>query len=120
MVRIKIDGKNSAKIPKGRLFEMNNKFYLIQFTVEGCSGFGQEGDDDGGDGGEDPENEDDTGMEEFQHDSLSDNKKPAEGRGQNTLESRQIQGVHKGMGVCMLTVGKLSHGLACFRMNTLV
>jgi hypothetical protein len=92
MVRIKIDGKNSAKIPKGRLFEMNNKFYLIQFTVEGCSGFGQEGDDDGGDGGEDPENEDDTGMEEFQHDSLSDNKKPAEGRGQNTPESRQIQG----------------------------
>jgi hypothetical protein len=51
-----------------------------------------DGADDGGDENGDPENEDDTGMEEFQHDSISDNKKPSEYRRQNTLESRQNQG----------------------------
>jgi hypothetical protein len=49
MVRIKIACKNATKIPKRKLFELNNKFYLIQFIVECCSSFGQEGADDGGD-----------------------------------------------------------------------
>jgi hypothetical protein len=85
--------------------------------VEGCQSFGQEGADDGDDADGDLENEDDIGMEEFQHHSLSDNKKPAEGRGKNTPESRHNQGVYKVLGVCMLTVGKFPHGLACFRMK---
>jgi hypothetical protein len=70
MVRVKIACMDSSKIPKKRLFEMNNNLYVRQFKVEGGSNVGQEdGDEDGGDN-EEPGNEDDTEMEEFQHDPV--------------------------------------------------
>jgi hypothetical protein len=65
MVKIKSACKNATIIPKRRLFEMNNKFYLIQFTVEDYSGFGEQGANDGGDENEDPGNDDDTRMDDF-------------------------------------------------------
>jgi hypothetical protein len=34
MVRIKIACKDLSKVPKKRLFEMNNKLYLILFKIE--------------------------------------------------------------------------------------
>jgi hypothetical protein len=58
MARIKITCKDTSKIPKRWLFEMDNKFYLIHFKVEGSSEIGEDGADDG------------TGMEEFQNDAL--------------------------------------------------
>jgi hypothetical protein len=65
MVRVKITCKDITKISKQRLFEMNNKLYLIQFRVESGSDLGyEEGDEGGGDNG-DLDNEDDSGMEEF-------------------------------------------------------
>jgi hypothetical protein len=35
IVRVKIVCKDVAKIPKKRLYEMQNKLYLVQFKVEG-------------------------------------------------------------------------------------
>jgi hypothetical protein len=65
MVRVKIACKVITKIPKQRLFEMNNKLYLIQFRVESGSDLGdEEGVEGGGDNG-DLDNEDDSRMEEF-------------------------------------------------------
>jgi hypothetical protein len=71
MVRIKMAYKDITKIPKRRLYEMNNKLYLIQFKVEGSSGLGE---DEDGDNGE-PGKEDDSGMEELHHDSMPEGKK---------------------------------------------
>jgi hypothetical protein len=36
MVRVKVACKDPSKIPRKRLFEMKNKFYLIHFKVEGA------------------------------------------------------------------------------------
>jgi hypothetical protein len=69
MVRIKMACKDIIKIPKRRLYEMNNKFYLIQFKVERSSGLEEDEVDDGDDDNGEPGNEDDTGMEELRHDS---------------------------------------------------
>jgi hypothetical protein len=92
MVRIKMDCKDITKIPKRRLYEMNNKFYLIQFKVESSSGLEEDEVDDGDDDNGEPRNEDDTGMEELHHDSVPEGKKQSEGRGQSTSGSRQNQG----------------------------
>jgi hypothetical protein len=40
MVRIKITCKDRTRIPKKRLFEMNNNLYVIHFKVEEESGLG--------------------------------------------------------------------------------
>jgi hypothetical protein len=91
MVRVKIAYKDITKIPKQRLFEMNNKLYLIQFIVESGSDLGdEEGDEGGGDNG-DLDNEDDSGMEEFQHDSIPDSMNPTEDKGQPTSNPSQSQ-----------------------------
>jgi hypothetical protein len=90
MVRVKIACMDSSKIPKKRLFEMNNNLYVRQFKVEGGSNVGQEdGDEDGGDN-EEPGNEDDTGMEEFQHDPVPQHKKTKD-KGQNSSGTNQLQ-----------------------------
>jgi hypothetical protein len=78
MVRVKIVCKDGSKIPKKRLFEMNNNLYVIRFNVEGS----EVGDEDGGDN-EKPGNEDDNGMEEFQYDPVPEHKKNEDSR-QNT------------------------------------
>jgi hypothetical protein len=96
MVRIKIACKYISKIPKRRLFEMD-KFYLIHFKVEGSSEIEEDGSDDGGDNGI-RVNEDDTRMEEFQHEDLLDNQKLAEGRGQATPGPSQNMGRLQGSG----------------------
>jgi hypothetical protein len=80
MVRIKIDCKDTSKIPKRMLFEMDNKFYLIQFKVEGSAEAEEDGTVDRGDDNGDPSKEEDTWMEELQHDSMLDNQKHYEGR----------------------------------------
>jgi hypothetical protein len=92
MVRIKIACKDISKIHKRRLFEMDNKFYLIHFKVEGSSEIGEDGADDGGDNDTYPANDYDTGMEELQHDALSDNQKPAEGRSKPLQGQVRIRG----------------------------
>jgi hypothetical protein len=80
MVRIKIACKDTSKIPKRMLFEMDNKFYLIQFKVEGSAEAEEDGAVDRGDDNGDPSKEEDTWMEELQHDSMLDNQKHYEGR----------------------------------------
>jgi hypothetical protein len=85
MIRIKFVCKDISKIPKRRLFEMDNKFYLVQFKVEGSAEADKDGADDGGGDNGDPAEEEDTGIEELQHDSMLDSQKHHEGRGQTTL-----------------------------------
>jgi hypothetical protein len=71
MIRIKVACKDPTKIPKKRLFEMENNLYVIQFKVEGHIGVGDDDEDDGGDK-DDPSQGDDNGLEEFQHEHLPD------------------------------------------------
>jgi hypothetical protein len=74
MVRVRIVCKDPNKISDKRLFEMDNNLYLIHFKVEsalvpdGEEGIVDKGDDEGYD------NEDDTGIEEFQHEPVTDKK----------------------------------------------
>jgi hypothetical protein len=85
MIRIKFVCNDISKIPKRRLFEMDNKFYLVQFKVEGSAEADEDGADDGGGDNGDLAEEEDIGMEELQHDSMSNSQKHHEGRGQTTL-----------------------------------
>jgi hypothetical protein len=72
MVRVRIACKDLNKIPEKRLFEMDNNLYLIHFKVESALvPDGEEGTDDKGDD-EGYDNEDDTRIEEFQHEPSTD------------------------------------------------
>jgi hypothetical protein len=85
MVRVKVACKDATKVPRKRLFEMNNSLYLIQFKVESDEGSwflrGEDGDDLG--------NEDDEGMEELDHDSVPEKERsPDPKRGGNASSDR--------------------------------
>jgi hypothetical protein len=89
MVRVRIACKDPIRIPRKRLFEMDNNFYVIHFKVEGDAELGKEdGNDDGDDDGNGDHGED-SGMEEFQHDSKSEDKRSGGDAGQDKHNSEQ-------------------------------
>jgi hypothetical protein len=67
LVRIKIACKDAFKIPRKRLFEMKNNLYLVCFKLEPKAGL-MEDDDVNGDDQDDPRNEEEDGIEEFDQD----------------------------------------------------
>jgi hypothetical protein len=74
MVRVKVACKDSSKVPKQRLFEIQKSLYVVYFKVESSKVLDENGDEDGGDdmnSGVDDYN----GDEEIDHD-LEDLDKP--------------------------------------------
>jgi hypothetical protein len=58
MVRLKIKCKDPCKIPIQRVLEIKDELFLLTYKVEGVQqSLNDKGDDDGGDGGEDPDND---------------------------------------------------------------
>jgi hypothetical protein len=80
MVRVKVACKYASKIPGKMLFEMNNNLYVIQFKVEAMQGDGNLGEE----GGDDPRNDEDANIEEFDHDPIPEKNSLGDRRGANS------------------------------------
>jgi hypothetical protein len=65
MVKVKITCKDPTRIPRKRLFEMDNFFYVIHFKVEKSLEMRKEDGDDEGKDEDNGDHEEDFGMEEF-------------------------------------------------------
>jgi hypothetical protein len=75
MVRVKVACKDSSKVPKQRLFEIQKSLYVVHFKVESSRVLDENGDEDGGDD-MNSRVDDYNGDEEINHD-LEDLDKPA-------------------------------------------
>jgi hypothetical protein len=89
MVKVKITCKDPTRIPRKRLFEMDNFFYVIHFKVEKSLEMRKEDGDDEGKDEDNGDHEEDFGMEEFQHDSEPEDKRDGGGIGQDKHKADQ-------------------------------